>query len=81
MLAAIITCDAATIAKSCVLIASSLGFIWFGDDLGRYTDGGGGTPAFTKATPGVFIAIFGWGILVATLIAVVAKLWHMFRAP
>ena len=58
------------------LVLFGLACIWYGDDIGQYTDFGGGTPAITKSTPGVFIVVFGWVVLVSPIAAFI---WRTLR--
>lgn len=50
--------------------------IWFSDAMGRLTgiSIGLGRPVVTESTPGVFVAIAGWILLIAGLAA-----WFMVR--
>lgn len=70
----IFTGDPRAVVKLAVFLILPLGAIWFSDDMGALsgvTFGRLGGPVITAASPGVFVRIVGWILLLAPVIGAV----------
>lgn len=60
-----LTFDFATVAQVSVALIFPLACIWFSEELGNVT--GISIPQINQASPGVLVAVAGWGLTVAVL--------------
>ena len=64
LVAALAMADGRTTLMVAIFLLLPLACIWFGDEIGGFTGMGGGSgPVITRTTPGCFVALGGWLLL------------------